>query len=171
MFSHPSFVRGQPHLLSNIARKSNPKKKGKDGQDEEGDYHVESSSADHKAISLLESRLALMEKKVERISTLEQEMKALKQELVQFKELAAAQNLLSLAPEISKKRVKEDPLKEKEEYLAKSEKDDPIMSLQPPKKITRLTSVDSVFEMKDFPFEDTSSLGSVSVRDLMRELQ
>jgi hypothetical protein len=186
MFSHPNFVRGQSHLLVHIERKSNPKKKGGKEEVEDSEvYHhptarglsdsqLSSSSASYSgaekiSAAALEARLFQMERKLDRITSLEQEVNILKQELVAFKELAAAQNLLSLAPEISKKRMaKEDPSKEKDEPYVKIEKEDPLLQLQPPNKVTRLTSVDSLI---DFPFEDTSSLGSVSMKDLLREIQ
>jgi len=176
VFSHPHFLRGQPHLLVNIARKSNPKRSKSNGDDED---HEDNSSAEAHVNEALEAKISHLERQVSRITSLERELQALKQEVVAFKELAAAQNLLSLAPGFSKKRgPKDEPSKEERVEIAiqvannkLQEKDDMLSLLPPPKKVTRLTSVDSAFELKDFPFEDTSSLGSVSVRDLMRELQ
>jgi hypothetical protein len=177
MFSHPSFIRGQPQLLFNIERKSNPKKKPSSREessieDEEATSEQVSGSQNDNKIRSLETKLLNMEQKLNRLVYLENEVDTLKKELAEFKEFAAAQNLLALAPEKSKKR-KEDPLEpSKEKVAAGFEYDETSLHLlPPPKKVTRLTSVDSVFELKDFPFEDTSSLGSVSMKDLMRELQ
>jgi hypothetical protein len=211
MFSHPNFVRGQSHLLVHIERKSNPKKKaaaGTGGDDDDSDSaeHMPmhqpavmakrafsdptSSStigtapnAIMEKMTSLETRLLLLERKLERFDALESEVDSLKREL-DFKKLSAAQQLLSLAPDIAKKRVassspvkdqlaqKDDPMMSTANVkMEKSLDDNMLANLAPPRKVTRLTSVDSVFEMKDFPFEDTSSLGSVSMKDLMRELQ
>lgn len=171
-FSHPSFLRGQPELLVNIERKSNPKRKsGKDDDDESGD---KDSSPDNtsSALQAMEARMLNLERQLNRLPTMEMEIANLKTELVAFKELAAAQNLLSLAPGVGKKRVaKEDPSVSKEKSFDTSKEEITLANLGRPAKVTRMTSVDSLFELKDFPFEDTSSLGSLSVKDLMRELQ
>jgi hypothetical protein len=166
MFSHPHFRRGQPDLLVHIARKSNQKKKGSSSALKEVPVHkrvmVEVGKRPAQNAEDLEMRVRALEERVSEMSHLEEQMAKLKEELVQFKELGAAQNLLLLAPEKkSGKTVKEDPMKE----------EDPLYSLARPKKVTRLTSVDSAFEFKDFPFEDSSSIGSVSIKDLMKELQ
>jgi len=157
--------------LVNIARKSNPKRTKSSSPREEDDDEKSSAGDHHINAQALETRVVYLERNVTRIAALEREVQSLKQELVAFKELAAAQNLLSLAP-VNKKRVAVDePIKEKDSNSKVAEKDEILSLLPPPKKVTRLTSVDSAFELKDFPFEDTSSLGSVSMKDLMRELQ
>ena len=158
----------------NIERKSNPKRNKNNHKDDEDDSAEKESNGDQASYQALEARLNYLERQVGRMHTLEREVSTLKQELVAFKELAAAQNLLSLAPGISKKRISQqpdEPVKEKTVESPINKEENILSLLPPPKKVTRLTSVDSAFELKDFPFEDTSSLGSVSVRDLMRELQ
>ena len=92
---------------------------------------------------------------------MEIEVERLKAELISLKEVGAAHSMLSLAPE---KKIKQE---KKDEVI-----DETLtgLNLSRPKKVSRLSSVDSLMELKDFPFEDTSSVGSFS-REIIRELQ
>jgi len=161
-FSHPSFLRGNYDLLANIQRKPNPKKRSKD-DDGEGEILSKSAGASEQS---LEARLSDLEARVSRENkTLNSQVRELQVEVAQLKEelakFNAAQSILSLAPE--KLRVaKEEP---KQETLESQ-------GLSRPSKITRLISGRSVESINfDFPFEDSSSIGSVSMKDIMRELQ
>lgn len=219
-FSHPSFLRGQPHLLMHIARKSNPKRnktrRDAGGDDDDDDDHHSQHSDQQQSSSQMnaavmtkmhafEARLNYLERQVARVNSLESELAKVQKELTTLKDLSGAQDLLLLAPSTTNKKMRlhgdGGPTKTNDltyKLLSSSTTATTMMtstvtgqttttmttsemakeeglgssSVPPlPKKVTRLTSVDSNFELRDFPFEDTSSVGSVSMRDMMRELQ